>query len=176
MNVKWVNLWWLNNHITWLKKKNKKKKLFPVFFLFHTQQLNTFTTQETFIIPINLSLLNHSNLFLPMPKIYIFHKLLQQGILQCYGLIMVPILLFGPLELARCVPAVALHTLFMAKINCGKFTMTCCSARWHTKREITAYILLWWTPHSGWLFIYSLGWDSPSSYIHWTIKSKWNIH
>lgn len=69
----------------------KKQKLSLVFLLSHSAAENI-TTQETSIYnPHKSSLLNHSNLFLWMPKIYIFHKLLQQGILQCYGLIKVPI-------------------------------------------------------------------------------------
>lgn len=46
-----------------------------------------------------------------MPKIYIFHKL--QGILQCYGLIMVPILFLANWSSHYGVT----HTLFMAKVT-----------------------------------------------------------
>lgn len=66
----------------------------------------------------NLSLLNHSNLFLSMPKIYIFHKLLQ-GILQWIGLRMIPIMFLATPSLWRCT-----HTSWQKNDNnCRKFTI-----------------------------------------------------
>lgn len=42
-----------------------KKQIVPLLFLFHTHQLNTLHLKtHPFMIPINLSLLNRSNLFL----------------------------------------------------------------------------------------------------------------
>lgn len=74
MNVKQVNLRLVMQSLE-LKKKMKLSLIsFPHFILASKKQ-------HQVRISMNLSLLNHSNLFLSMPKIYIFHKLLQ-GILQ----------------------------------------------------------------------------------------------
>lgn len=114
------------NHIMWLIKKEMNCPLF--FVLFHTQQ-HTTTEETNTEDPISLSLLNHSNLFLPLPKIYIFHKLLQQGILQRYGLNLVPttffifIYFFGQFELTHCVPFMALTHTHHGKNNSRKFTI-----------------------------------------------------
>lgn len=143
----------VNNHITWLKKR----KLSLVFLFPHSPAEHIKKKQHPCVIPINLSLLNHSNLFLWMPKIYIFHKLLQQGILQCYGPTMVPILF---LALARCVLTVALHTLFMAKLTAENLQwndLLFCLAT-HQEREmgITLYFTLVNSPQ--WLNIHLFSW------------------
>lgn len=57
-----------------------------------------------------------------MPKIYIFHKLLQ-GILQCYGQIMVPIIFLANLCSLDASPLWRYSHTLHGKINCGKCTM-----------------------------------------------------
>lgn len=94
----------------------KKKKL--SLMSFKTWQDKTASKKHQVRISMNLSLLNHSNLFLSMPKIYIFHKLLQ-GILQWIGLRMIPIMFLATPSLWRCT-----HTSWQKNDNnCRKFTI-----------------------------------------------------
>lgn len=109
------------------------------------------TLQHPVRIPISVSLLNHSNLFLWMPKIYIFHKLLQ-GILKCYGLIVVPNI-FGQLKLTSPLWRLSLsHTitpitqtcLTVAKLTAEnvKDLLFCLATHREKKKDISIYFTL----------------------------------
>lgn len=111
----------------------------------------------------NLSLLNHSNLFLSMPKIYIFHKLLQ-GILQWIGLRMIPIMFLATPSLWRCT-----HTSWQKKKkdnNCRKFTINRSLVLPGDTLKKEGFFSFYFTlvtffSHSA--LVFSLGWNSPSS-------------
>lgn len=128
-----------------IKKSNEKKMKLSLLCLFFQTEVHLKTN--------HLSLLNHSNLFLSMPKIYIFHKLLQ-GILQWIGLRMIPIVFLATPSLWRCT-----HTLWQKikkkkrkQKNCRSFTIkqiSCCVQR-HTQRErvVSIYFTLVIYSHS----------------------------
>lgn len=154
--VEWVNICQLKKY-QWTEK--------CIFGFSYLTLWKHHNSRQPFTIPINLSLLNHSNLFLWMPKIYIYHSLLQQGTLQCNGLIMVPILLSAnQSSLSTSHPyqphlhTMASHT-HRGKSNSRRFTrkgpVVQPGDTPGEKQVSEAFISLWWISHSGWIHMFS---------------------